>query len=370
MATAIAAKGRAKRSAPALPEIRLSEIQDHNKCRYRHHLRWRRNIDRRVFHRPMDLGSVVHAGLAGGIRYFGHQEVRTKAIFRRSDAALVTACQETLEKMVAKLGGIKRLSSEEELIRQEIEETGVTVARRTLGALRLERWQTYWYDEKPLVEQTIRLPYNGEFIYQFTPDWVAEDLEEGGVWVLDYKIRKQFQPKEAEEVNVQFPAYQFGLGQIGLLTTGSIMVQSRAQMPSIPKLNMNGSLSRQKIATDWETYKATCLEHGLDPSDYEGDMKSKLTTEFYREDRVYRNQFVVNSFWDNLVVPAARELIAGGSTHRHMNHVNCNGCWAREFCLAELMGEDTDFLLATQYVDLNKPAPRIILRPEDFVLTD
>jgi CRISPR/Cas system CMR-associated protein Cmr5 small subunit len=313
----------------------------------------------------MDLGTVVHAGIAGAIRYYGSKMERTKAIFRRTDAALVESCQKSVAEMVKRLGGSDYLTAEESVTASEIEERGIGVARRTVAMLELERWMTYWYKDEPLVEQ--KLYYETEdFIYTCIPDWVAEDLSEGGVWILDYKVRKQFQPPESEEVNVQFPAYQYVLARIGLQTTGSIMVQTKAVVPSIPKLNQNGSMSRAKIATTWDIYKAELIRNNLNPDDYQVDMESKLTTAFDRLDRVHRNEFIVNGFWDQLVVPAAREMLKSPEPIRHMNHMNCNGCWAREFCLGELYGEDTDFLLQTNYVDTNNPAPRVILRPQDI----
>lgn len=373
MASAPLVKGSNRKGStpkPSKPEINLSQIQEWNKCRYRWDLRYRREIDRREMHRPMDLGTAVHAGLAAAIQYFGAQEVRTKAIFRRTDTSLVDGVENAVTKMVERMGGWDSMMPEEQLQAQEILDVGVAVARRTLGFLRLERWQTYWYKDAPLVEQRIYVD-TPDFTYHFTPDWVAEDLDEGGVWVLDYKIRKQFTPREAEDINVQFPAYQYGLLSIGLATTGSIMFQSKSYAPTLPKLNQNGSMSRQKIACDWENYKEALITAGLDPADYEGDMKSKLTTEFYREERVFRNQPTIVAFWDNLVLPAAYEMLSREKqVHRHMNYMNCQGCWAKEFCLAELYQEDTEFLLHTSYLDLKDPAPRHILRPEDVSFTD
>lgn len=370
MASAARARGRVTTPAPK-PEIRLSEIQEWNKCRYRHHLRYRRGIERRLFHGPMDLGTVVHAGIAGAIRYYGHQQIRTKAIFRRSDKALVESCQKSIDEMVlTRWGNVAKAPEEEIRLADEITENGISIARRTIGMLRLERWLTYWYNGEPLVEQKLYWEED-EFIYTCIPDWVAEDLDGGGVWVLDYKIRKQYHPLDAEEVNVQFPAYQYVLARLGLATTGSVMVQVKARVPAVPKLNMNGAMSRAKIATTWDLYKEELIKNGLDPADYEGDMKAKLTTEFDRIQFHHRNDFLVNAFWEEIVVPAAREKLANpDSCHRHMHHMNCQGCWARAFCLGELMGEDTEFLLQSDYVDTNDPAPRVVLRPEDFELVE
>jgi hypothetical protein len=353
-----------------LPEVNLSQIQEWNKCRYRWDLRYRREIERRSIHGPIETGTAVHAGLAAGIKYYGQHGQPTKAVLRRTDTALITAVHTAMEEAVTKLGGWKRMEPDEIHQAKEIEETSVEVARRTLTFIRLPRWETFWYRDEPLVEQRIWFEHEG-FIFHFTPDWVARDIEEGGIWVLDWKIRKSFTPKDAEDVNVQFPAYQYGLERIGLGTTGSIMFQSKSRQESVPRLNQNGSMSRAQIACSWDTYQRYLLEEGLNPDDYIADMKPKLVTEFYREDRVYRNQFVINRFWDHLILPAAREMLSKKRViHRHMQYMNCQGCWAREFCLAELMDEDTMFLLHSNYVDIKAPAPRVVLRPGDVELIE
>lgn len=367
-------KGLGPEINPAqLPEVNLSQIQEWNKCRYRWDLRYRREIERRAIHGPMDTGTAVHAGLAAAIRYYGSRREITKAVLRRTDAEMITAIGLAMEEAIKKLGGWNYLTSEETQQAKDITETSIEVARRTITFIRLPRWRTYWYRDEPLVEQRIWFEAEG-FFFHGTPDWVAEDLEDGGVWLLDWKIRKQFTPKDAEDVNVQFPAYQYALLKIGLETTGSIMFQSRSTPESVPKLNMNGSMSRAKIACTWESYQQYLIESKLDPTDYIADMKPKLTTEWYREDRVYRNPMVIDRFWENMIRPAAKEMMVQGmrgkGIRRHMQHMNCNGCWAREMCLAELMGEDTDFLLGTNYVNLKAPKPRQILRPQDVVLAD
>jgi hypothetical protein len=351
--------------APALPEINLSQIQEWNKCRYRWSLRYERLIDRRSIHGPMDKGSVVHAGIAAGIRHFGTQETFTKALLRRTDTAALEGIETEIIKQMEKLGGPQGMTPEERAQMVDIRETAVEVVRRSLVALDLPKWKTIYLRGEPLIEKKLWLRTK-LFRYHCTPDWVAQDQEDNTTWILDYKIRKAFTPPEAEEVNVQFPAYQYVLERHGVHTVGSIMFQVKANKESLPKLNLNGAMSRARIACTWDTYAKALVAHDLNPDDYVADMKPKLDTEFYRYTPVARNQFHVNAIWKNMVIPAAHEMISNPLRYRHMQYMNCNGCWARDFCLGELMDEDTDFMLQTQYVDLTNPAPRVILRPQDF----
>lgn len=369
-----AARPKRKRGVPpeppALPAINLSQIQEYNRCRYRWNLRYNRGIDRRQMHGPMDTGSAVHAGVAAAIRTHGAVKKVTKAHQRRVGAAADEAVLATMETFYEKMGGWDNMTVEEQDKAQQVFETAIAVTRRTIVYLDLPRWRTIWLADEPLIEKKLTCIEQG-FLFYGTPDWVAEDLEEGGVFVLDYKVRKTFTPEIAEEINVQFPAYQYLLLANGVRTVGSVMFQTKAQAPSVPKLNKNGSMSRAKIATDWETYSAELIKNELDPEEYIVDMKPKLDTEFYRSTPVHRNDLIVGRIWENLVVPVAREMVAGPkSVHRSMHFMNCNGCWARDFCTAELFDEDTGFLLDTQYYDVTKPTPRVVMRPEDFDFTE
>lgn len=354
------------RPARSVPEINLSQIQEWLRCRYRWDLRYRRGIDRRQLHGPMDLGSAVHAGIAASIRTYGHTQKVTKALMRRVDTSLVNSVFEYGLSVKEKMGGWNSMHQDEQIQMQEIEEAGIEVARRAVAALNLPRWKTVWLKNKPIVERRLWLKSKG-FRFHGTPDWVAVDTEDGSTWILDYKIRKSFTPVEAEELNVQFPAYQRLLRAHGVECLGSIMFQVKARQESQPVLNKNGSMSRAKIACTWDTYAAALVKAGLNPEDYITDMKPKLDTEFYRSTPMARTPEHVDAIWDNIVVPAALEMIKGdGHPTRHMHFMNCNGCWARDMCQAELLGDDIEFLLQTGYVDTNDPAPRIPLRITDF----
>jgi hypothetical protein len=278
-----------------------------------------------------------------------------------------------LDETVKSRGGIKMLTENEHEQWDEINSHAVDISIKALTDIRLERFRVLTLNRKPLIEQslTCKMPKSSGWKgFHFTVDLAVEDLEVGGNWILDYKVRKQFTPVDAEEVNIQFPCYQHGLAENGIETIGSIMYQILSKPPSQPSLNKDGSMSRAKIATTWPIYRAALVANGLDPRDYL-EMQAKLDTAFSRETREPRAEKVVETIWNQLVVPAAMSMAVGMAptprTGMFNGAITCNGCWARAFCLSEFRGDDIDFLLSTDYVDQLNPKERILLNPGDVI---
>ncbi len=360
--------------ADGSPEgINLSQLMEWMRCRYRWHLRYERRIQGRSVQPKLDLGSAVHAGLAGATKRFS--EFRRPQITPKNLKLLENAAQRaTRDWYIAwfKEKGISEDALSSADYRQHIEEIRTFAAQicgRTLPDLELDRWEILRLNGQPLVEQKISVPFFGTIFYG-TPDFAGrERVKNGGNFGLDYKCREVLQPVEHEEVDLQLSTYQHLLGQNGIPTVGTIKFQIRAALPKEPEMTQKGGMSRQRIATTWPIYRAALLRNGLNPENY-AEMEQKLDVPFFRVNRLYRRPAEIQMIWDKIIVPMGK-LWAKSRVHvRHMHYLNCGGCWAREFCLAELRGEDPSFLLQTSYIDLNKPQERMILRPEDFNFTE
>jgi hypothetical protein len=77
-----------------------------------------------------------------------------------------------------------------------------------------DRFETVDFAGKPLVEVPLstEVDYNGiKLNFIGTPDWIARDRRDGGVWVFDHKFRKTFRPTWAEDLNLQMVFYQYML---------------------------------------------------------------------------------------------------------------------------------------------------------------
>lgn len=353
--------------------INGSQLNEHMRCPWRWELKNRRLIDRRSIAPPMDLGSAVHAGVAGAIHTFALIENPAKATkVERAGVlqALVVGVREWRNQWMAEHCADGRLADETETQLSEIQVKAVQIAERALEEIDLPRYEVVWYKGEPLVERKITIPFLPSIPFYGTPDVVWKDRQspKNSIMPWDFKVREKMQAVEHEEVDLQLPAYQYMLGKLDIPTIGAGKFQIRAELPRIPERNKNGAMSRQRIATTWDMYKAELIRYGLKPADYEEEMKQKLDVEFFRLDQLYRNQFEIQSFWDNIITPLGKQLVEAKEFIRHMHFINCTGCWARELCLSELRGEDTGFLLETNYIDLRDPKAKLVLRPEDVTI--
>jgi hypothetical protein len=325
---------------------------------------------------------MVHYGIAEGLRvYFDQRKGRLSpgtSALKKVVSTSRTASLFWIDKTIEDRGGIELMDEEELEIIESLRHDAPIIAARTLENMNLTRFRVVAFQGKPMVELSLTAPIFGWDGFHTTLDVVLEEIATGDKWLLDWKVRKQFTPVEAEEVNLQKVCYQHVLRHHGVEVQGTIMFQIKSQAPAIPRLNQNGSMSRARVATDWPTYKAALIANNLNPDDYQSEMEPKLDVEFMRETRCYRSAEEVESFWNGIVVPAAREMrkvvmsldVNPGRIFRTMNHYTCNGCWARAFCLGELRGEDLDFLLRTDYIDEENPASRLVMSADDFEIVE
>lgn len=352
--------------------LNYSQLAEWLKCRYRWELSRVRHISSRRTQRALDIGSAVHYGIAAGLKLHASTVSRVPGHLKKVQRVAKKAVLQWIEETVATRGGVRVFNAEENDELQEILDNAPGIASRSLFQMDLEQWAPVMYRGKPMIEQSLQIPlptWAGWKGFHMTPDFVATNREDGQTWILDYKVRKQFTSPEAEEVNMQFAVYQRGLASVGIDTVGSIMFQAASKIPATPTQNKDGSMSRARIATTWEKYRETLEECGLDPEDY-AEMEAKLDVVFFRETREPRTVRIVEAMWNNFLLAAFSMSKTTGTageprTGMFSGIITCNGCWARRFCLAELAGDDTEFLLETDYIDTVNPKERLVLRPED-----
>jgi hypothetical protein len=355
-----------------LPILNYSQIAEWTNCRYRYDLSTRRKIHSRAVIRPLEMGSAIPVGMDAAMRELA------RAPFGKATGTVWSRIEKMSSKAIKKWaveqrnirGDIQVMDDGEVMTMDEIEKHAPQIVMRAMRFINPDRWRTILIgDDMPATELGIMIPFPGWGGFHATVDWVAEDLLHGGVWLWDYKFRKQFTPEEAEETNLQMLIYQKLLFEAyGVEVVGSNMFQGKSRIPATPRVNKNGTISRADVATDWETYAAFVTEMGQDPNDYL-DMKEKLDHEFFRMTPAYRSMDEVNSAWDNIVIPTGYDILQNRNDNvfRHFSFMNCTHCWAKRFCMTELRGEDTEFLLSTGYIDLDNPAARLVMSPYDLL---
>lgn len=219
------------------------------------------------------------------------------------------------------------------------------------------KWMTACLEDgTTLVETEIEMPLGvisgEEIVFVAHIDWAAVDLERGGIWVLDHKVRATLGTQESEPTRLQTSIYQYVLLRgFGVETQGAATIQMRDCVPKLPSVNKNGQMSRSEIATDWATYRQALIAESLNPAHY-ADMYAKLKDkEFFRVVRTYRNKQELVNTWDMVVIPTIQAIVAwkvrrGDMTtylRRSLGSLYCGNCDFRDPCLEELRGRVYDF---------------------------
>lgn len=230
------------------------------------------------------------------------------------------------------------------------------IAIRALDALKLSEWETVLDPQGvPMVEWEFERYVEGVGVLTGQIDWVARHIPTGVIWLFDHKIRKTLTNALSEDYNIQMPLYQSILQEdTGMDIGGSITFQVSSSIPNVPKLTKKGEMSRAAIDTDWATYSEALRRAGLDESDYE-EMREKLQNKrFYDLTRYYRSRAHVQNIWDQIFLPAAREMrdalyAETPSIVRSMSNWTCKNCDFAQICTGQLRGEDVQYLIQTQY---------------------
>lgn len=185
-------------------------------------------------------------------------------------------------------------------------------------------------------------------------DAILRDTETGFVWCTDYKFRKTLSPDEDEANNIQNAVYAYACQKMGVEITGTMTWQHVNTPAAQPTLLKNGTVSRAKIKTTWNTYHDFCLANDLDPEDYRKEMQEKLADiEWFRATYEYRNSETVDRIWNQCVLPGAKSIKAArgknASNFRSLYPWNCKMCQFQSLCQAELRGYDADYIRTNEY---------------------
>lgn len=339
---------------PPKPErgINYSRIASWLKCRELDRLVSEEKLVPRIEPGVMVLGSVGHAVMASLIRNSGNREAA---------AGIAEWCLKGLN--------AADLPEEQNALNEQTCNTAVEIAYRAYAFLQPERWETVVLNGEPLCEQQLRCKIPGWDYFHGTSDWVAREVDTGAVWLIDHKFRKQFLPPWSEELNLQMVAYTHLLLKHGIKPVGSRQFQIRSRLPSVPKLNKDGSVSRVRIATTWEAYKDAVVKAGRNPADY-AEMEGKLDFQFFDLDstRTYRTEEEVERTWKTTIVAAARDIARKGrAIYRTASHMSCGMCRFKELCVEDMKGGDTAFIRSVRFKNVDDTSR---LKFSDFVMEE
>lgn len=317
-------------NAERIPEGSFSQIQELHNCEWRYWFgRQYKPVDRAA---PPDLGTAVHIGIAEVLR--GREPLIAIHEWAEKERVRLETYDQIMPEAVT--DGFDILS--------EVEMKAPAIIKRWILW-----WQTNFVGWTPRAVEEWFVVNTGDMVYNFIVDLLIDDPD-GNTWVIDWKVRQQFMTIESEECNLQKALYQWGLMKLGIETRGSGIVQIYPGVPATPEINKNGTISRSKVRTDWETYSATCIANNQDPNDYM-DYRQKIEDarwEWFLMHRVFRTPEEIEAIANSILRPSLKRchaLVSGEiDPIRALSQYRCSNCWSRLPCLESLRGTPLDEL--------------------------
>lgn len=218
-------------------------------------------------------------------------------------------------------------------------------------------------EEGPALELHFVVPCVGSKGLHGYIDAILRDKETGFVWCTDYKFRKSLSPDEEEVNNVQNAVYCWACHKMGIEITGTMTWQHVNTPAADPQLLKKGGVSRAKIKTTWKRYSEFCRENGIDPTEYEEEMREKLNDiEWYRATYEYRNLDTIKNIWNGVIVPASRAVAKAykAKNPKNLYPWNCKMCQYQSLCQGELRGYDTDAIRLREFIVRNRTGKNIL----------
>ncbi len=216
----------------------------------------------------------------------------------------------------------------------------------------LKHWEREPLNYGDRSEIEVRVPYKDGLGFKGIIDKIPE-TEDGRRWIMDHKTHKILPDEATRYADIQTVLYFWGAVETGLVDPqngGVLWDYIRTKAPAVPELLKSGKgLSRRaNMDTDYETYMAAILKHGLDPEDYSDELqRAKKGVFFQRIKLPSPNRDMVNTVVEEFF-DTAREMRDCTKFTRNMTR-DCKSCTYFQVCQAELRGLDTSFIKKSLY---------------------
>lgn len=318
--------------------VRWSAIKTWRKCQMLYNYRYIRQLKKRRPAVPLIRGSIIG-------------ELLDKRAERKKPTKVIQKYEEEYGKL---------FSAERELYGDIIPECLRIVDN--YKALYKNEGLTYLKgkDGKPyeLIVETEFTVEGQKVHFQGHIDKLVQD-ENDMVLVLDHKSHKVIPDANTRFSDLQLLTYIWLLPLSGYpKPDGLIWDYLRTKPPAIPELLKKGGLTRRaNIDTDYSTYLAEIEKHGLNPEDYQEELQRlKVSSAGRYFDRVKLPSppkgmidQVVKEFKSTII--QIRDVSKTGTYVRNMGR-DCSWCEFFDLCSAEIRGLDTNFILKTEYVQV------------------
>lgn len=204
-------------------------------------------------------------------------------------------------------------------------------------------------------------------VYAGRVDMLVEDLRYGGYYIWDHKTAAQLARDDGFlQLDDQIGSYCWALSHVLQLDIrGFIYAECRKDYPREPKLLKRQSGGRafstaQTQATSLEIFEDHISRHDaqayLDGAydDYLAFLKSADATQFTQRFIIQKSPRELVEIGKNISLEAADMVDSKTRIYPSVGRYTCSTCAFRQPCLNEFMGEDTRYLLESEYIQTNR----------------
>lgn len=221
--------------------------------------------------------------------------------------------------------------------------------------------RTYGRDEKRYLtidsemDEVVTLP-NGLELHMII-DRIVWDRKLKGMWIWDYKTRKNFEESDNLLLDPQGGLYYDGLRKMGGYEPilGFVLDEIRTKAPAVPALLNSGALSKRKnIDTDVWTYMSAIRRHGLDPADYADILRviaARQKDRFFRRVAIPKDPPLRRALRRE-ALQTTRLIRSSVERHEFPRTFDRSCAWMcdyRDLCIADLMGGDISTMVKMNF---------------------
>ena len=287
------------------------------RCRRAHWYKYVRHLKKRVKRRPLMIGSIIH-------------DMR-KSFYKGRDPWEVLARYDDKYKTYF-------------LAEQEHYGDIIGNARKIMTAY----FDKYRDEKLSYIERRFMAP----LIEDIWITGLVDGIKPKRFAVIDTKSSSKEKSDIENFINVQSAIYMHFVKAVGWLRKVEVMIWEyiKSSPPAIPEMTQKGGMSKRQIDTTWTVYKQALLDNDLDPNDYR-DMEEKLggkEDSFIKRVEFPYNPVAVKSLVRETQLAALEIRRRKKDNHRTIDR-HCSWCDYQALCQAELLGEDTEHLLRTEY---------------------
>lgn len=351
--------------------ISYSELSSYMDCPQKHHFAYIERLRKQTFYQSwrIDTGIIVHEGLEKALKAYHNTgytlllEDAYRVIDQTVDAYDLANRPPLEEKTI---DGFDIDNTDAVLEWEDTVSTAREIAKRTIKHLDVPaNWRTEeikWNGETvPLIEFRFEYPLVEDRNIVGKIDWIARNVKDGQVYLIDWKTRKTFTDDFSvgmEDMNLQLSIYQYVMQSMGVDIFGAITYQIKSVVPAVPKVTNGRTLkdgtvvdrhvSKAKIATDYPTYMKALIDNNEDLDNYAEFLENIQNEDYwFLPVYIYRSMTTLRSRWENVQNIALR-MVNDLNPPKYEGH-KCKFCPYMSLCLASDAKVDVDSMKEVLY---------------------